>query len=84
MNLAANQAGTAADLESVDELLVWELRVAKRADELAKKTEHGRDRDLENWLQAEREIFDSPRNRRRLFPDDRSASGRYAGGVAGL
>lgn len=40
-----------------DELAQWELRIAQRADQLAAKTERGRNQDLENWLQAEREVL---------------------------
>ena len=53
MNLA-EQFPNPASHEAVDELL---LRVAQRADQLAQTTDHGRERDLENWLQAERETL---------------------------
>jgi hypothetical protein len=41
-----------------DDLLRLEMKVAQRADQLSER--HGRvpGRDLEHWLQAEREIFE--------------------------
>jgi hypothetical protein len=54
MNSAAHTADPASDTEAVDELLLW---VAQRADQLAQKTASGRERDLENWLQAEQEML---------------------------
>ena len=48
---------TAADLLPADQLAQWELRVAQRADELAKKSPPGRNHDLASWLEAEREAL---------------------------
>ena len=41
-----------------DALLRWQLDVAVRADELARGTPGGKDRDLRVWLQAEEEVWD--------------------------
>ena len=40
-----------------DALLALELRVASRADQLSLEFGGGRDKDLEYWLQAEREVL---------------------------
>jgi hypothetical protein len=40
-----------------DELLGLELRIAKRADEIAQTGATGMDHDIECWLQAERDVF---------------------------
>jgi hypothetical protein len=45
------------DVQLTDELVKWELRIAQRADQLAAQAEHGRDKDLEYWQQAEREVL---------------------------
>lgn len=53
--LTAN-SGVATAVEW-DELLHWEIRVARRADELASRVARGRDEDLRYWLQAEEEVW---------------------------
>ncbi|HVS51160.1 MAG TPA: hypothetical protein VHD62_02300 [Opitutaceae bacterium] len=41
-----------------EELFALELRVARRADELARGYEASRARDLQVWFEAERELLD--------------------------
>jgi hypothetical protein len=41
-----------------DDLLQFELKVAQRADALSQETGRTRGKDLEHWLQAEREILE--------------------------
>jgi hypothetical protein len=44
--------------EIADEALFdLELRISRRADELAKVAASNRERDLEHWLRAERDIL---------------------------
>jgi hypothetical protein len=43
-----------------DELSQFELHVARRADELARMNGPSLSRDLEFWLQAERELLQAP------------------------
>lgn len=43
-----------------EELFQLELRVARRADELAGRSAANRGQDLLHWFQAEREIFSIP------------------------
>ncbi|HEX2855235.1 MAG TPA: DUF2934 domain-containing protein [Opitutaceae bacterium] len=57
MNTPELSEETGIILPLTDELAQWELRIAQRADQLAAKTERGRNHDLENWLQAEREVM---------------------------
>jgi hypothetical protein len=52
-----NPAERKADLPIDDPLLELELRVAWRADEISHESGGGRDKDLEYWLQAEREVL---------------------------
>jgi hypothetical protein len=40
-----------------DELLKLQLRVARRADELSQENGREPQKDLEHWLQAEREVL---------------------------
>jgi len=40
-----------------DELLKLQLRVARRADELSQQTGREQQKDLERWLEAEREVL---------------------------
>lgn len=47
-----------ASVETEDDLLRLEMWVAQRADELSQQSGGSRGRDLEHWLQAEREIFE--------------------------
>jgi Protein of unknown function (DUF2934) len=49
-----------------DDLLQLELRVAQRADKLSQENGSVRGRDLQHWLQAEREIFDCCANLAKL------------------
>jgi hypothetical protein len=42
-----------------DSLFQLQIRVARRADELARPTLAGRDADVRCWQQAEREIFEA-------------------------
>jgi hypothetical protein len=57
MNTPESSEEAGLSLPLTDELGQWELRIAQRADQLAAQTERGRDHDLENWLQAEREVL---------------------------
>jgi hypothetical protein len=43
-----------------DELVALQLRVARRADELASQNAWDRAADFARWLQAEREFLDYP------------------------
>ena len=54
MNTAKNKKTPAAEFA---ELFEWELRIARRADELAKTVLSLPGRNLECWLRAEREFF---------------------------
>lgn len=54
--LEPSAAGTTAPAWD-DELFQLELRVARRADQLANGRGSSRGRDLETWFEAEREIF---------------------------
>ena len=49
-----------------DELFGLELRVAKRADEIAQTGARGMSHDVEHWLQAERDVLavEQPSQRR--------------------
>jgi hypothetical protein len=54
MNTARNKKTPVAEFA---ELFEWELRIARRADELAKTILSFPGRNLECWLRAEREFF---------------------------
>lgn len=58
----------------LDELFRVELRIARRADELARRLGDGADRALEPWRQAEREFWEGPGELRRESTDDRLRS----------
>jgi len=45
------------ELSPTDPLFELEHRIAQRADQLARKSKNGRNRALDCWLQAEREIW---------------------------
>lgn len=45
------------ELSPTDPLFELEHKIAQRADELARKSKNDRDRALDCWLQAEREIW---------------------------
>lgn len=63
MNLSEPTADNVPPISNLDALTQWALRVARRADDLARTTASGRDHDLESWLQAEREMLvDFPAN----------------------
>ena len=53
----APMVAIAGDASSRRELFELELRIARRADELARTAVRRRDRNLESWLQAEREVM---------------------------
>jgi len=57
---------SAASALTEDELFGLELRVAKRADEIAQTGARGMSHDVEYWLQAERDVLavEQPRQRR--------------------
>ena len=55
MNTTEDKITLAAEL-SDEALFDLELRIPRRADELAKAAANG-ERDLEHWLQAERDIL---------------------------
>jgi hypothetical protein len=55
----------AASAPAEDELLGLELRVAKRADEIAQIGARGLFHDIEHWLQAERDILTEEQARHR-------------------
>ena len=57
MNPADHNPDSPFTVFSDDALLALELRVASRADQLSQKFGGGRDKDLEYWLQAEREVL---------------------------
>lgn len=57
MNNPESSEESGISVPLTDELAQWELRIAQRADQLAATTERGRNHDLENWLQAEREVL---------------------------
>lgn len=57
MNPQESSEETGISFPLTDELAQWELRIAQRADQLAANTQHSRNQDLENWLQAEREVL---------------------------
>ena len=57
MNPADHNPDSPLTVFAGDALLALELRVASRADQLSQKFGGGRDKDLEYWLQAEREVF---------------------------
>lgn len=57
---AAESLPLAAPADWDDELFQLELRVARRADELARGNESSRGHDLQIWFQAEREIISAP------------------------
>jgi hypothetical protein len=54
-------ATTAAADPISDELALLELRVAKRADELARNRNPNREQDIEFWNQAEQDVFSAGR-----------------------
>ena len=58
MNLPDLHTGPSVSFGDED-LLRLEFRVAQRADELSQRDGCERGRDLEHWLQAEREIFET-------------------------
>ncbi len=63
----ANPSGTHIQLSAVsalteDGLLGLELKVAKRADEIAQTGPRGMFRDIEYWLQAERDVLAGEQN----------------------
>jgi len=53
----ADTVAALSALPADDALLRWQLDVAMRADELARGTPGGKDRDLRVWLQAEQEVW---------------------------
>jgi hypothetical protein len=56
MNTTEDKTAPAAEI--LDEALFdLELRISRRADELAKAAASNRERGLEYWLQAERDIM---------------------------
>lgn len=57
MNLSDSHSGSPVAFAD-DELLRLEFQVAQRADELSHRDGCERGRDLEHWLQAEREILE--------------------------
>ena len=56
MNTEKRKVNASADSSSRD-LFELELRVARRADELAKEVAPLLDRNFEYWLRAEREVM---------------------------
>jgi len=56
MNTTEDTITPAAEL-SDEALFDLELRISRRADELAKAAASNRERSLEYWLQAERDIM---------------------------
>lgn len=48
---------SAAGIDTEEDLLRLEIRIARRADELSRSGSGVRERDLEHWLQAEREVL---------------------------
>ena len=56
MNTTDDKIAPAAEL-SDEALFDLELRISRRADELAKAAPSNRERSLEYWLQAERDII---------------------------
>lgn len=56
MNTTEDKIAPAAEL-SDEALFLLELRISRRADELAKTAASNSERGLEYWLQAERDIM---------------------------
>lgn len=72
---SAPRAGTPAREMETDDLIELELRVARRADELARSAGTNTALNLRHWLQAEQEILQP------LMDQDRS-SRRYQSSLA--
>jgi len=63
MNDLAPKHPATTDSFAEEELVRLQLQVARRADELSARTSPGQDKDLERWLQAEREVLAHNRQR---------------------